>query len=115
MPPKYATRGGLPLSLCLTTLRQTRGPCSVSTTLLYWRRIFRAVDLCFAARVRAALYMGTLVSTRHNPVLRAFYQRLCAAGKPKKVALTACMRKLLTILNVMVRECRHWDPALSNA
>ena len=51
-------------------------------------------------QVRAGLYMAALVATRHNPVLREFYQRLCAAGKPKKVALTACMRKLLTILNV---------------
>ena len=62
------------------------------------------------SQVRAALYMATLVATRYNPVLRAFYQRLCAAGKPKKVALTACMRKLLTILNVMVKHNRHWNP-----
>ena len=62
------------------------------------------------SQVRAALYMATLVATRFNPVLRAFYQRLCAAGKPKKVALTACMRKLLTILNVMVKHHRQWNP-----
>lgn len=62
------------------------------------------------SQVRAALYMATLVATRFNPVLRAFYQRLCEAGKPKKVALTACMRKLLTILNVMVKHHRHWNP-----
>ena len=62
------------------------------------------------SQVRAALYMATLVATRFNPVLRAFYLRLCAAGKPKKVALTACMRKLLTILNVMVRHHRPWNP-----
>ena len=55
------------------------------------------------APVRAALYMSALVATRFNPVLRAFYQRLCAAGKAKKVALTACMRKLLTILNAMLK------------
>ncbi len=61
-------------------------------------------------QVRAALYMAALVATRYNPVLRDFYQRLCAAGKPKKVALTACMRKLLTILNVMVRDCKEWNP-----
>ena len=67
------------------------------------------------AQVRAALYMAALVATRFNPVLRAFYQRLCAAGKPKKVALTACMRKLLTILNLMVRQNRHWNPSLQNA
>ena len=61
-------------------------------------------------QVRAALYMAALVATRFNPVLRDFYQRLCMAGKPKKVALTACMRKLLTILNHMVRQNRHWNP-----
>ena len=47
------------------------------------------------ARVRGALYMGALTASRHNPVIRVFYQRLLAAGKPKKLALTACMRKLL--------------------
>jgi transposase len=47
--------------------------------------------------VRAVLYMGALVATRRNPVIGAFYRRLLAAGKPKKVALIACMRKLLTI------------------
>ena len=50
------------------------------------------------ARVRAVLYMGALVATRYNPVIRTFYQRLLAAGKPKQLALTACMRKLLTAL-----------------
>jgi len=54
------------------------------------------------ARVRATLYMATLTAARYNPVIRAFYERLVAAGKPKKVALTACMRKLLTILNAMI-------------
>jgi transposase len=66
-------------------------------------------------QVRAALYMAALVATRYNPVLRVFYQRLCAAGKPKKVALTACMRKLLTILNVMVKHHRHWSPIVQNS
>ena len=66
-------------------------------------------------QVRAALYMAALVATRYNPVLRDFYQRLCEAGKPKKVALTACMRKLLTILNVMVKHNRHWNPAIQNS
>lgn len=61
------------------------------------------------APVRAALYMGTLVATKHNPVIRDFYGRLVAAGKPKKVALTACMRKLLTILNAMVRTNTLWN------
>ena len=61
------------------------------------------------APVRAALYMATLVATRCNPVVRAFYHRLCAAGKPKKVALTACMRKLLTILNAMLKHGTPWQ------
>ena len=51
------------------------------------------------AFVRAALYMGALVATRYNPLIQRFYYRLVAAGKPKKLALTACMRKLITILN----------------
>ena len=64
------------------------------------------------ARVRAALYMGTLVATRFNPVIRDFYQRLLAAGKPKKLALTACMRKLLVILNAMLKHGSPWcDPS----
>ena len=54
------------------------------------------------ATVRSTLYMGALVASRRNPVLREFYQRLLEAGKPKKVALTACMRKLLTILNSII-------------
>ena len=61
-------------------------------------------------RVRAVLYMGALVASQHNPVIRSFYQRLLAAGKPKKLALTACMRKLLTILNSMVKNGKHWNP-----
>lgn len=60
------------------------------------------------ARVRAALYMGALVATRHNPNIRAFYQRLVASGKPKKVALVACMRKLLAILGAVLRHRAPW-------
>jgi len=59
--------------------------------------------------VRAVLYMAALVAARHNPVIRALYQRLLAAGKLKKVALVACMRKLLTILNAMVRDGNPWQ------
>lgn len=62
--------------------------------------------------VRATLYMATLVATRFNPTIKAFYQHLLEAGKPKKVALTACMRKLLTILNSMVKHGCHWNPEL---
>ena len=61
------------------------------------------------APVRAVLYMAALVATRFNPVIRAFYQRLLAAGKPKKVALTACMHKLLTILNAMLKHHSAWQ------
>lgn len=60
------------------------------------------------ATVRAVLYMAALVATRRNAVIRAFYQRLVAAGKPKKLALVACMRKLLTMLNVIVRTKTPW-------
>lgn len=64
--------------------------------------------------VRGALYMATLVGTRYNPVLAVFYRRLVAAGKPKKVALIAAMRKLITILNSMVKTQRRWAPSLDN-
>jgi transposase len=61
------------------------------------------------ADVRTALYMATLSAKRYNPVIRQFWHRLIAAGKPKKVALVACMRKLLIILNAMVRDNAAWD------
>lgn len=64
------------------------------------------------ARVRAALYMAAIVAARFNPVIRTFYQRLCAAGKAKKVALVACMRKLLTIINAMLKHQTPWNPIL---
>jgi transposase len=60
------------------------------------------------ARVRTVLYMATLSASRHNPTIRRFHQRLIAAGKPQKVALTACMRKLLIILNAMIRDMEPW-------
>lgn len=61
--------------------------------------------------VRAALYMAAVVAVRHNPVLRVFYERLLAGGKPKKVALTACMHKLLIILHALVRQHTPWQYA----
>lgn len=64
------------------------------------------------ASVRRTLYMAALVASRHNPAIRAFYERLRGKGKPPKVALTACMRKLLVILNTMTRNQTHWDPSL---
>ena len=60
------------------------------------------------AQVRATLYMRPLVAVRYHPVLNAFYQRLCTAGKAKQVALTACMRKLVTMLNAMVKHQPPW-------
>ena len=78
------------------------------------RRIFGG-----RSSVRRVLYMAALVATRTNPVIREFYQRLLARGKEKKVALTACMRKLLVILNAIVRDGRPWQnqimPAISEA
>ena len=62
------------------------------------------------APVRTVCYMGTLVATRVNPQIKAFYERLLAAGKVKKVALTACMRKLLTMLNAMLKHRTPWQP-----
>ena len=62
------------------------------------------------AQVRAVLYMAALSATRFNPVIKAFYERLIAAGKVPKVAITACMRKLLVILNAMTRDGTHWNP-----
>lgn len=61
------------------------------------------------AEVRQALYMATLSGVRYNPILKAFYTRLREAGKTAKVALVACMRKLLTIINAMLRDQTHWD------
>jgi len=61
------------------------------------------------ASVRSALYMSVLTATVHNPPIREFYQRLTQAGKPAKVAFTACMRKLLTMLNAMLRDRTPWQ------
>lgn len=66
------------------------------------------------ASVRAVLYMATLSATRCNPVIRTFYDRLIQAGKEAKVALTACMRKLLTILNTMIHNHTPWKSALAS-
>ena len=63
------------------------------------------------AGVRAVVYMAALVAIQHNPAIKVFHSRLIAAGKPKKVAIVACMRKLLTILNAMLRDQKLWDEA----
>ena len=75
---------------------------------------FKGQRHCWGGRaeLRAVLYMATVSAASHNPVIRTFYQRLLRAGKPKKLALTACMRKLLTILNAMVRDQTEWNPNL---
>lgn len=67
------------------------------------------------AQVRSVLYMATVSACRHNPVIREFYERLIGRGKPGKVALVACMRKLLTILTAMLRDCTPWRPELAQA
>lgn len=63
------------------------------------------------ANVRAVVYMAALVAIQHNPAIKVFHSRLIAAGKPKKVAIVACMRKLLTILNAMLRDQTSWNAA----
>jgi transposase len=75
---------------------------------------FRGKRQCWGGRsdVRNTLYMATLAAITHNPVIRAFHQRLISKGKLPKVAIVACMRKLLTILNAMVRDNRHFDLTL---
>lgn len=74
----------------------------------------RGPRTCWGGRasVRANLYMATLVATRCNPVIRATYQQLCARGKKPKVALVACMRKLLTILNAMLKHRTSWQESM---
>ena len=62
------------------------------------------------ASVRSTIYMAALSAARHNPVLRVFYRRLRDAGKPGKVALVAVMRKLLTMVNAMMKHQRRWNP-----
>jgi transposase len=65
------------------------------------------------ASIRSALYMATLTAVQHNPVIRLFYQRLTSAGKAFKVAMVACMRKLLTILNAMIKHNQPWQPSIA--
>ena len=63
--------------------------------------------------MRSTLYLATVVVTRYNRVIRLYYQRLPEAGKNQKVALTACARKLLTILNAMLKHGQPWNPQLN--
>jgi transposase len=72
----------------------------------------RGTRTCFGGRphVRAALYMAIVSAIRFNPLIKAFADRLTARGKPFKLVATACMHKLLTILNVMIRDGKNWNP-----
>jgi len=76
--------------------------------------LFRGKRMVWGGRapVRSALYMSILSATKWNPVIRIFYQRLRAQGKPPKVAMVACMRKMLIILNAMIRDSREWNPEI---
>ena len=65
------------------------------------------------AEVRSVLYMATLAAIRFNQTIRAFHTRLIARGKPAKVAIVACMRKILTILNVMLKTNQPWNPNIA--
>ena len=67
------------------------------------------------ANVRSALYMACLSATRYDPTIKAFYERLVAANKPKKVALTACMHKLLTIINAVIKSGKPWQASYQQA
>ncbi len=67
------------------------------------------------ATVRCALYMATFAATKFSPIIRVFAERLKKTGKPFKVVIIAAMRKLLTILNVMIKENQPWNPKLKNA
>ena len=67
------------------------------------------------SNVRRVLYMAAMSARQYNPVIREFYERLVEAGKPAKVALVACMRKLLTILNAMLRNGTGWDHRYASA
>jgi len=86
-------------------------PLSHDSGTLRGRRFVHGVR----ATVRAVLYMAALVATKRNPVIRAFYLRLQQAGKPKKLALIACMRKRLTILNTLARTGQRWCVDASSA
>jgi hypothetical protein len=74
-----------------------------------WGCDFEYVAGEFAGIGNWVLYMGTLAAVRYNPVIKAFYERLLSQGKVKKVALVACMHKLLRILNAMIRDGKPWQ------
>ena len=65
--------------------------------------------------IRRTLYMATLTATQHNPQIHTYYEKLVARGKLPKVALIACMRKLITVLNAMVKKNEQWNPSHNSA
>jgi transposase len=84
------------------------GPVVASTLIAGKRR-------CFGGRasVRKVLFMAALTATHHNPVIAALHRRLTAAGKPFKLVMTACMRKLLVILNALLKTGQSWQPPIA--
>ena len=95
-------------SLCRKKISALVGVCPYNRDSGYYRGK-RSIS-GGRADIRSVLYMATLAATRYNPVIKAYYEHLKKAGKIPKVALVACMRKLLTILNAMVKTNQKWDP-----
>ena len=87
------------------------GKTSARTLIAELPELGRRMVMGGRASVRTALYMPTLTAIRHNPALQAFYRRLIGRGRPAKVAITACMRKLLVILKAILRDQIPWQPA----
>src|SRR2546430_1333893 len=98
------------LAHCADVIRPTPRPRPDAQTQELRALLGRRMIWGGRAHVRPVFYMGTLVATRFNPQSKVFYERLLAAGKVKKVALTACMHKLLTILNAMLKHRTPWQP-----
>src|SRR5438445_500772 len=98
------------LAHCADVIRPTPRPLPDAQTQELGALLGRRMIWGGRAHVRTVLYMGTLVATRFNPQIKVFYERLLAAGNVKKVALTACMHKLLTILNAMLKHRTPWQP-----
>ena len=90
------------------------GKATISTLINRDSGTLRGKRSTFGGRpqVRKVLFMAAMAATRYNPVIKTFYDRLVAAGKPKKLAITACMRKLLTILNARAKTRKPFDAGL---
>jgi transposase len=99
-------------SLCRKKISALVGVCPYNRDSGYYRGKRRING--GRADIRSVLYMATLAATRYNPVIKTFFERLKQAGKLPKVALVACMRKLLTILNAMLKSHQKWNPAMVN-